>query len=343
MCYNYSMSRDKNQTTNWKEKRRFHALKLKDQGWKQRHIATALDVTEGAVSRWLKTSRQEGKDGLRARSHPGRPPELSTAKKRLIPDFLSHGAEAYGFRGDLWTCPRVVKVIEQEFGVSYHRSHVARILKELNWTPQQPIEKAIQRNEQEIVCWRKEVWLEMKRKAHLEHRILVFIDESGFYLLPATLRTYAPRGQTPVLQVFQTRDHLSVMSGITPDGWLFTLTRSEALTGLDSVYFLRHLLSQTARKLLIIWDGSPIHRNLNVRTFLADGAANQIHLERLPAYAPDLNPDEGTWKHLKQVELANLCCFDLAQLRQQLTLAISRLRRKPHLIRSFFSQAGLQI
>jgi hypothetical protein len=122
---------------------------------------------------------------------------------------------------------------------------VAEILKELNWTLQQPIEKAIQRNEQEIGCWRKEVWLEIKRKAHLEHRIPVFIDESGFYLLPATLRTYPPRGQTLVLRVFQTRDHLSVMSGITQDSWLFTLTRSEALTGSDSVYFLKHLLSQT--------------------------------------------------------------------------------------------------
>ena len=337
------MSKEKSQTTTWKEKRRFHALKLRRKGWKQREIATALDVTEGAVSRWLKTSRQEGKQGLQARSHTGRPPELSLAEKCVIPDFLSYGAEAYGFRGDLWTCPRVAKVIRQEFGISYHRSHVARLLKELNWTPQQPIEKAIQRNEKEIVSWRKEVWLEMKRKAQLEQRILIFVDESGFYLLPAVVRTYAPRGQTPILQVFQTRDHLSVMSGITPYGWLFTLTKFKALNGLESVYFLKHLLSQTGRKLLVIWDGSPIHRSIEVRTFLANGAAKQIHLERLPVYAPDLNPDEGTWKHLKQVELSNVCCFDLTHLRQQLSLAILRLRRKPHLIQSFFSQAGLQI
>jgi transposase len=261
----------------------------------------------------------------------------------LIPDFLSHGAEAYGFRGALWTCPRVSKVIAQEFGVSYHRSHVARLLKALNWTPQQPIEKAMQRNEKEIAYWRKEVWLEMKRKAQLEQRILIFVDESGFYLLPAVVRTYAPRGHPPILQGFQTRDHLSVMSGITPHGWLFTLTRLEALTGLDSVHFLKHLRAQTGRKLLVIWDGSPIHRSIAVKTFLADGAAKHIHLERLPAYAPDLNPDEGTWEHLKQVELSNVSCLDLPHLRQQLSLAILRLRRKPHLIQSCFAQAGLQI
>lgn len=134
----------------------------------------------------------------------------------------------------------------------------------------------------------------MKKRLYLERRILVFADESGFYLLPAVIRTYAPRGQTPILEVCQTRNHLSVMSGVTPYGWLFTMTRDEALNGLDSIRFLKHLHSQTDRKLLVIWDGSPIHRSKEVKMFLANGAAKQIHLERLPAYAPDLNPDDGT-------------------------------------------------
>jgi len=158
------MSKSKPQTANWKERRRFHAMKLQGKGWKQREIATALDVSEGAVSRWLKRVQAKGKESLCARPHTGRPPELSDNEKGLIPDFLGHGAEAYGFRGAVWTCPRVRKVIELEFGVTYHRSHVARLLKELKWTPQQPIERAIQRNELEIMRWRKEIWLETKKK-----------------------------------------------------------------------------------------------------------------------------------------------------------------------------------
>jgi transposase len=182
-----------------------------------------------------------------------------------------------------------------------------------------------------------------EEKASLERRILIFVDESGFYLLSAAVRSYAPRGVTPILKDFLPRDHLSVMSGVTPQGWQFTMTSYDALNGLDSVHFLKHLLSQTDRKLLVIWNGSPIHRNVDVRTFLANGAAKQIHLERLPAYAPDLNPDEGTWQHLKRIELRNMCCLDLEHLHQQLNLAILRLRRKPHLIQSFFAQAGLQL
>jgi len=320
-----------------------HAVELKHQGWKQADIAIALNVSEGAVSQWIRVAERKGAGSLAARPHTGRPPELTNKQKGMLPDYLGHGAEAYGFRGAVWTCGRVRKVIQLEFGVTFHRSHVARLLKELKWTPQQPIERALQRNEAEIAHWRDVIWLEIQKKARLERRTLVFVDESGFYLLPAAVRTYAPSGQTPVLKVLQTRDHLSVMSGITPDGWLFTMTRTEALNSSHSIHFLKHLQSQMAQRLLVIWDGSPIHRSTEVRTFLAEAAAKHIHLERLPAYAPDLNPDEGTWRHLKQVELRNICCFDLEDLHQQLHLAILRLRRKPYLIQSFFDQAGLPL
>ena len=337
------MSNKKTGIPNWKEARRFHALKLKESGWKQSDIAIALKVSKGTVSQWFRKARAEGEQSLQLLSPPGRPPELVESQKRMIPDLLSHGAEAYGFRGAVWTCRRVKKVIEWEFGVSYHRSHVARLLKELRWTSQQPMERAAQRDEAEIQHWRTRTWFEIQKRAVLERRLLVFVDESGFYLLPAILRTYAPIGETPVLKVFHTRDHLSMMSAITPQGWLFTRTRYAALKGMDSVHFLTHVRSQTDRKLLVIWDGSPIHRNTDVRDFLTNGAAKQIHLERLPAYAPDLNPDEGTWRHLKRVELANVCCTDLLDLHSQVYLAVARLRRKPHIIQSFFAQAGLPI
>jgi transposase len=145
------------------------------------------------------------------------------------------------------------------------------------------------------------------------------------------------------LKVFETRDHLSVMSGITPAGQLATLTRIRALTGLDSVTFLRHLLWYFGCKLLVIWDGGSIHRANEVKNFLADGWARKIHLERFPAYAPELNPDEGVWQHLKHVELRNLCCTDFGHLSVEFHLALRRLRRRPDLIQSFFTGAGLYL
>jgi transposase len=133
------------------------------------------------------------------------------------------------------------------------------------------------------------------------------------------------------------------MSGITPTGDLFTLTRTDALKGVESVQFLKHLGHSIDCRLLVIWDGSPIHRNDDVKNFLSNGGAKQIHLERLPPYAPDLNPDEGVWQHLKHVEMRNLCCSDLNDLSRELHLAVLRLRRKPRLVQSFFARVGLPI
>ena len=330
-------------STAWKAARRLQALALQQKGWKQSDIAEALGVTAGAVSQWMHVVSEQGAAALLARPHTGRPPELTAEQKRLLPDYLSHGAEAYGFRGEVWTCERVAKVIEWEWAVHYHPGHVARLLKALHWTPQLPLKRATQRDEAAIAHWRQEVWPELKTQARLEHRWLVFVDESGFYLLPAKVRTYAPRGQRPTLRVFETRDHLSVMSAVMPQGWLFTLVRDVALSGLESVRFLKHLLSQLEHKLLVIWDGSPIHRGADVKAFLTEGTAKRIHLERLPGYAPELNPDEGVWHQLKDIELRNVCCLDFAHLHHQLGLAVQRLRRRPYLIQSFFAGAGLPI
>jgi transposase len=315
--------------------------RLDQQGWTQRAIAAALGASEGAVSRWLAAARRDGPAALLARPAPGHPARLTPAQLRLIPDFLWHGPEAYGFRGEVWTCARVARVIAEEFGVSYHKGHVSRLLKDLGWTPQVPITRAIQRDDAEVERWRAEVWPELRRRARRERRVLVFVDESGFYLLPGVVKTYGPAGDTPVIPEWQTRDHLSVMGGVTPGGRVYVLVRHESLNGLHTVEFLKHLVRHAARRLLVIWDGSPIHRRAEVREFLGRAGGRGIWVERLPGYAPDLNPwDQGGWQHLKHVEMRNRGCLDLEELHLELHLAIGRLRQKPHLIESFFRSAG---
>lgn len=316
---------------------------LKQQGWYQRDIADVLGVCEETVSRWLARVQSGGPEALRTRPPPGRPARLSADQKRMVPEFLWHGAEAYGFRGDVWTCARIARVIEEEFGVRYHKDHVGRLLKELHWTPQVPIRRAIQRDEEAIKRWRDELWPELLRRARRERRVLVFEDESGFYLLPGMVRTYAPEAHTPVIREKASRDHLSVMGGMTPAGKVYTLVRQESLNGLHTVEFLTHLQRVAGKRLLVIWDGSPIHRRAAVTEFVS-GTRGKIWAEALPGYAPDLNPwDEGGWHHLKNVEMRNLVCLDLEELHEEFHLAVGRLRQKPHLVLSFFAQAGLAI
>ncbi len=327
----------------WREWRRLRVLQLKQQGWRQRDIAAALGVREETVSRWLAHARDSGSEALRAHPAPGHPPKLSPQQKRLIPEFLWHGPEAYGFRGQVWTRARIARVIEEEFGVRYHKGHVGRLLQELRWTPQVPVRRAIQRDEEAIRRWRDEVWPDLLRRARRERRVLVFEDESGFYLLPGLVRTYAPEARTPVIREVQTHDHLSVMGGMTPEGKVYTLARQESLNGWHSVEFLIHLRRVAGPRLLVIWDGSPIHRRALVKEYIA-GTRGQVWVEALPGYAPDLNPwDEGGWNHLKNVEMRNLVCHDLEELHQEFYLAVGRLRQKLHLVQSFFAQAGLKL
>ncbi len=182
-----------------------------------------------------------------------------------------------------------------------------------------------------------------QKRALKEGRTIVFADQSGFYLLPAVVRTYAPVGQTPILHEHLSTDHLSAMSAITLEGRLYMKEQERAFKGEDVVRFLKHLLRQIPGKLLVIWDGSPIHRGGAVKDFLSSGASRRFKLEQLPGYAPDLNPDEGVWKHLKCVELKNLCCQSLAELRVELRKAKERLRHKRDVILGCIRQPGFEV
>ncbi|MGZ3432904.1 MAG: transposase, partial [Isosphaeraceae bacterium] len=125
-----------------------------------------------------------------------------------------------------------------------------------------------------------------------------FVDESGFYLLPGVVKTSAPRGETPIRDEWQTRDHLSVMGGVTPQGKVYSLVRPTALNGLHSIAFLCPLGRVVGDRLLVIWDGSQIHRRAELQAFVAE-AGGKIHREPLPPYAPELNPVERRFPWIK--------------------------------------------
>ncbi len=182
-----------------------------------------------------------------------------------------------------------------------------------------------------------------QKKAEQDKATIIWVDEAGFYLLPMAVRTWAPRGQTPILRVKLTRDHLSAISGITLDGRLFMQVRPDSYDAEAVVGFLRVLLRKISGKIVLIWDGSPIHRAHEIKDFLKRGAAKRLHLEQLPGYAPDLNPDEGIWNYLKRVELGNVCCANLDQLQQALIRAKERLRHKKEIIKSCSRQCGYSV
>jgi transposase len=151
------------QATNWREGRRLRALELKERGWKQSEIAEALGVTEGAVSQWMKRAREQGAKGLRDKPPPGAPSRLSDEQRARLPELLAQGAEAHGFRGEVWTCERVAVLIRREFGVSYHPAHVSRVGRALGLSLQKPQRRPEQRDEEAIEHWKEKKWPSLKK------------------------------------------------------------------------------------------------------------------------------------------------------------------------------------
>jgi len=152
------------------ERRRRRAVALLKEGHSQRAVAKMVGSSQGSVSRWQKTA-QEGDDALDLKPHPGRPRCLSESQEHELGMLLSKGARAYGWQNDLWTCPRVKLLIEQNFGVDYHVDHVRKILvQRLAWTSQKPETRARERKEDEIELWRRVDFPRLKKTPKDEER-----------------------------------------------------------------------------------------------------------------------------------------------------------------------------
>jgi transposase len=178
-----------------------------------------------------------------------------------------------------------------------------------------------------------------KKTATRRGQTIVLVDESGLSERPRRYRTWAPRGETPVLQYHFRWKTLSLAAGMTWHNFYFKLY-PKAMKAPEIIDFLKHLMRHLRRPLLVIWDGLPGHRSAAVRDFVA-AHGHQLTLERLPGYAPELNPVEHLWAHLKKHEIPNLCPRDLWELSTEARAALRRMRRRPTLVIAFWKQAAL--
>src|SRR3989337_3880510 len=146
------------------ERRRLRAVALLTQGHAPVEVARMVGVNRRSVRRWKAAYRKKGRPALEARPASGRPPKLPASQTRRLERELLRGAKAAGFATDLWTCPRVARIIRDRFGVTYHVDHVGRLLRDLGWSPQKPQRRAVERDEAEIQRWVKQEWPRVKKK-----------------------------------------------------------------------------------------------------------------------------------------------------------------------------------
>ena len=178
-----------------------------------------------------------------------------------------------------------------------------------------------------------------KKIAARQRRIIVFIDESGLSERPCRARTWAPRGETPVLQYTFSWKQLSVIAGTSFVRFYFRFFAG-SIKAPQVVEFLKALSATIGRKLLIIWDRLQAHRSRLVREHV-EAQRGRIALEYLPPYAPELNPVEYIWAYLKSHAMPNFCAKDLGQLRQHAGGRLRSMQRRRTLVAAFWHQAEL--
>jgi transposase len=330
------------------ERRRYQAVQAVHSGESPEVVARVYGVDRSSVYRWLKRADQP--DGLAAKPHPGPALRLSLRQHRELEKLLLQGAQAHGWHNRLWTCARVAELIRRHFGVSFHHDHVGRFLRaRLNWSPQKPRRRARERDEAGIEYWKRVRFPRIVQAAQRRGAHLVFLDESGYMLTPTVRRTWAPRGSKPDLDSWDRRDRLSAISGLTMSSkarrlnlHFHILPNNANVHGEDVVNFLGQLKRQLGGPFTVVWDGSPVHsKSKVVRAFLAQHP--EIVAETLPAYAPELNPDELVWGWSKYGRLANLAAEDTDQLAEWVIDELIYLHDHPHLLASFLEKTKLPL
>jgi transposase len=130
----------------------------------QNEVAEALDVSQASVSRWLSWEDKGGDEALKSKPHPGPTPKLREDQKEELAVSLLKSPTEFGFESELWTSPMVAQLIHGQFGVKYHEGHVRKLLRELGFSPQKPVKRATQRDEDAIAKWLSEEWPRIKKK-----------------------------------------------------------------------------------------------------------------------------------------------------------------------------------
>jgi transposase len=269
----------------------------------------------------------------------GSPIKVSDEEVLRIAEELKRGAVAHGYTAELWTLPRVRRLVIDLFGRKLSISETWRLLRRIGWSSQKPVRRARERDEEKIENWKQVEWPRIQAKAREEQRTLVFIDESGLSQKPAAKNTWAPEGETPVLQMNFSWKKLSVIGGITIRSIYFQL-HEESVKAPQVIEFLQHLQKHIKGNLLIVWDNLPAHRSKLVADYLAS-TQGRVWVERLPGYAPELNPIEYLWGYAKNNDLANLAPKDLWELSSEAKKALRKIRRMPRCIKAFWVQSTL--
>jgi transposase len=297
------------------------------------------------ATRWHRAWLQAGEAGLHTKGLPGPDPRLPDEQRPELEEVLRKGALEAGFRTEQWSLARVGALLRERFGVDYRKSRIAEVLHEMEWSRQKPGTRAKERQEGKVRKWRKRSWPAIKAAAWREGTWIAFWDEAGFSERPAVRSTWAPRGETPVLEAHWNWERIAttgilLLSPEFREVELLTVPPERGSINTPRVIAaLEYLRQHVSTKVVVLWDGLSGHLAKLTQAYLRR-QRGWLRMNRLPGYAPELNPMEQVWGNLRARELANFAPDTLAELMQEVLRGLERIRRDSNLLQGFLRHAG---
>ncbi|WP_206001735.1 IS630 family transposase [Paraburkholderia aromaticivorans] len=272
----------------------------------------------------------------------GRPRKLTQAQERQVLRWINgKNPMQYGFEFGLWTRNLVRELVQREFGVTLSLASVGAMLARLDLTPQKPLQRAYQRDPEAIERWQRDTYPAIVRQAREESADIFFWDESGFRADSVHGRTWAQRGETPVVERPGQRQSMSAASAVNSKGAFWFATYEGGLSGELFVTLLRKLMFNRKKPVHLIVDGLPAHKKAIVKDYVAS-TQGKLSLHFPPGYAPDLNPDELVWSHVKRTGVARRPLQKGEKLGPRIHEQLAQIGRDPTLVRSFFRHPSVR-
>lgn len=299
-------------------------------------VIKALGFSRACIYNWLSRYRNGGWHALRTGSRSGRPKKLDGKQIRWIYKTIrDKDPLQLKFEFALWTRSMIVELITRQFGIKLSAVSVGRLLTQLGFTCQKPLYRAYQRDPEAVTQWKEKVFPQIKKRAKKEGAVIFFQDESGVRSDSHSGKTWALKGQTPIIETTGARFGLNIIGAISPRGAMnFMIVHGSVRSG-EICDFLKRLMRGRDQKVFLIWDGHPTHKSKMVKECIAsfDG---RLETFLLPSYSPDLNPIEQLWNHTKGNSVGRKIIHGPDQLKKCVINRLRSLQKLPKKIASLF-------
>jgi len=322
---------------------RLMAVERVRDGERPSSVVASFGFNRTTIYKWLAAASQTG-IGLRAlRSTPatGRPRSLTPRQEQQVFRWINgRDPRQYGLDFGLWTRSIVSSLIEEKYQIRLGMTAVGALLAKLGLTPQKPLQRAYQRDPEAIEKWRCERFPAIAKQAKAAGGEVYFWDESGFRADTVHGRTWGKKGQTPVVGRPGQRQSISAASAVNRQGGFWYCTYKGGLNAELFVVLLRKMMRRRSKPVHLVVDGLPAHKTALVKAYVAS-TDGMLTLHFLPGYAPELNPDELVWSHVKRTGVARSPLRRGEKLQDKIEAQLAAIKRVPQLVRSFFLEPNV--